>query len=175
MDYYQGVVREFLQADRSMFVHEELIIDLDYDEKRPQGKNAKGRHWICDLAAISQRERTMYLGEVTTSKSLQTLVQRFKNWSKVWPKLVNSLVRDSGLNAEWKVVPWAFIPKASQDLLEKRIAMMKNVGSKSDEMPSPKVTYLEDVVPWKHKEWKGRPSEFIPSPSHEGSFAQLQS
>ena len=41
MDYYQGVVREFLQTDRSMFVNEELIIDLVYDENRPQGKKDK--------------------------------------------------------------------------------------------------------------------------------------
>ena len=163
MDYYQGVVREFLQTDRSMFVNEELIIDLDYDEKRPQGKNAKGRHWICDLAAISQRERTMYLGEVTFNKSLQSLLKRFENWAKVWPELVDSLVRDSGLDRAWKVVPWAFIPEASRDLFDSRIAMMEKVGSGSDDMPSPKVTYLEDCVPWKHKEWKGRPSEYMQS------------
>ena len=44
MDYYQGVVREFLQLDRSIFIHEELVIDLDFDENRPQGKNQKGRY-----------------------------------------------------------------------------------------------------------------------------------
>ena len=42
----------------------------------------QGRHWICDLAAISQRERTMYLGEVTFNKSLQSLVKRFENWRR---------------------------------------------------------------------------------------------
>jgi hypothetical protein len=105
----------------------------------------------------------MYLGEVTFNKSLQSLVKRFENWAKVWPKLVESLVRDSGLDPSWKVIPWAFIPKASLDLLDTRVAMMEKVGSRSGEMPLPKVTCLEDCVPWKHKEWKGRPSEYMQS------------
>lgn len=158
MDYYQGVVREFLQTDRSMFVNEELIIDLDYDGNRPQGKNAKGRHWICDLAAINQREKVMYQGEVTTNKSLSSLIQRFTSWSKIWPLLVESLIRDSHLDIEWEVLPWAFIPKESSDLFYKRMGMIENISNKPKQMPLPKVTCLEDVVPWKSNGWKGRPT-----------------
>jgi len=159
MDYFQGVVREFLQADRAMFVHDELVIDLDADERRPQGKNLKGRHWICDVAAVNLRERTLYLGEVTFSSSLQSLIKRLGAWAKEWPALRASLVRDSSIAPDWKVLPWAFIPEAQDGLLQKRLDAMKGIGSEPGEMPRPRITYLEDVVPWNHKQWKGRPSQ----------------
>ncbi len=45
MDYYQGVVTDYLRADRAMFVNTECCIQLD------EGNNPDafpGRHWYCD-------------------------------------------------------------------------------------------------------------------------------
>jgi hypothetical protein len=160
MDYYQGVVREFLQLDRSIFIHEELVIDLDFDENRPQGKNLKGRHWICDLAALSQKEKTLYLGEVTYSKSLQSIISRFDSWSQHWPDIVESLMRDSGIDRSWQICPWAFIPKKNKELFREKINKLPKIGLGKTQMPNPKMTFLEEVVPWKSKNWKGRPTSY---------------
>lgn len=160
MDYFQGVVREFLQSDRALFVQDELVIDLDADEARPQGKNLKGRHWICDVAAVNLREECLYLGEVTFSESLQALTTRLQSWAMVWPELCEALARDSGIDPSWKVIPWTFIPQERHELLQRRLEAMDRIGDSPGFMPIPRVTYLEDVVPWKHKSWKGRPSTF---------------
>jgi hypothetical protein len=42
MDYFQGVVTEYLRADRTIFVNTECLIQLDGGD--PPGK---GRHWYC--------------------------------------------------------------------------------------------------------------------------------
>lgn len=45
MDYFQGVVTEYLVADRATYVNTEPLIQLDANELK------KGRHWYCDAAA----------------------------------------------------------------------------------------------------------------------------
>lgn len=48
MDYFQGVVTEFLRANRSTFVNTEYLIQLD-EVKTP----LKARHWYCDALAVN--------------------------------------------------------------------------------------------------------------------------
>jgi hypothetical protein len=62
MDYFQGVVTEFLRADRAMFVNTEYLIQLE-----PGSSLAKGRHWYCDALAINFKESTVHLCEVSYS------------------------------------------------------------------------------------------------------------
>jgi hypothetical protein len=62
MDYFQGVVTEFLRADRAMFVNTEYLIQLD-----PGTSLGKGRHWYCDALTINFKDSTVYLCEVTYS------------------------------------------------------------------------------------------------------------
>ena len=40
MDYFQGVVVEYLRADRAMFVNTECLVSLE-----PAEAPAKGKHW----------------------------------------------------------------------------------------------------------------------------------
>ena len=42
MDYYLGVVTEYLRADRAIFVNTESLIQLD-----PGDVPVKDRHWYC--------------------------------------------------------------------------------------------------------------------------------
>ena len=47
MDYFQGIVADYLSADRSMYVKPECCIQLDSGEKL-----VAGRHWYCDVLAV---------------------------------------------------------------------------------------------------------------------------
>lgn len=147
MDYFLGVVTEYLRADRSVFINTELLIQLDLGDSPP-----KGRSWFCDVAAANFREETLYLCEITYSKSMSALAARFSSWSTHWPEIRRALNRDCGIPATWQIKPWAFIPTGYHDTLKKRLAA---ITPREDEhaMPAPLITYLESVVPWKYKSW----------------------
>ena len=91
MDFFQGVVTEYLVADSATFVNTELLIQLDADSAE------KGRHWYCDAAAICLKESKLYLCEVTYSKTMASLAKRLLAWNECWPELVQALVRDCGV------------------------------------------------------------------------------
>ena len=55
MDYFQGVVTEYLRADRSCFVNPEFWIRGNLES--PQDKP----HWFVDVLAISMRDKAVYL------------------------------------------------------------------------------------------------------------------
>jgi len=147
MDYFQGVVTEFLRANRATFVNSECLIQLEEGHVP-----AKGSHWYCDAVAANLAESTVYLCEVTYSASLQALVKRLTSWAANWPSLKRSLWRDCCVPEQWSVVPWVFIPKDRESLLRRKF-VVQNVKTTSDLMPFPKVTHLEDVVPWKYPSW----------------------
>ncbi|MBU2676472.1 MAG: hypothetical protein KJP16_05260 [Gammaproteobacteria bacterium] len=147
MDYFQGVVTEYLVADRAAFVNSELLIQLDLDEPK------KGRHWYCDAAAVDIREETLYLCEVTYSKSMTGLSRRLLAWDEHWKELRNALARDCGIPESWQVQPWAFIPKGYDEALKSRIAPLSGIERGADAMPYPLITFLENVVPWNYVTW----------------------
>jgi hypothetical protein len=147
VDYFQGVVTDYLRADRAVFVNTECCIQLN------PGANpdASGPHWYCDAVAVDFRESTIFLCETSYSKSLSALLKRLEGWNVNWQLLRAALVRDCFVPGEWPVRPWVFIPAGCRDVLDKGIA--KILGSESQQMPEPKVTSLEDVVPWKYPSW----------------------
>lgn len=147
MDYFQGVVTEYLVADRAAFVNSELLIQLDLNEPK------KGRHWYCDAAAANFREQTFYLCEVTYSKSMSGLARRLLAWDANWNDLRNSLTRDCGIPASWKVQPWAFVPQDYSDALKSKIEALANAERAEGAMPYPLITHLEKVVPWNYVTW----------------------
>ena len=49
MDYYQGVVTEYLRANRATFVNTECCIQLN---PGPHPDNS-GPHWYCDAVAVN--------------------------------------------------------------------------------------------------------------------------
>jgi hypothetical protein len=146
MDYFQGVVTEYLVADRATFVNTELLIQLDPDEPK------KGRHWYCDAAAVNIREKALFLCEVTYSKSMAALAKRFLAWDARWSDVRNALIRDCGIPDAWTIQPWAFIPESYNLKLRSGISSLS--GERPiDAMPFPRITYLEQVVPWKYVTW----------------------
>lgn len=147
MDYFQGVVTEYLVADRATYVNTELLIQLDADELR------KGRHWYCDAAAANFKESTLYLCEVTYSKTMSALAKRLLSWNENWSEFQRALWRDCGIPSTWRVQSWAFIPEVHAPALKAKIALLESPNESEECMPYPKITYLENVVPWKYVTW----------------------
>ena len=147
MEYFQGVVTEYLVADRASFVNSELLIQLDADEPK------KGRHWYCDAAAVNVREKTLFLCEVTYAKSMSALSKRLLGWDSNWEELCIAIARDCGIPGSWSVQPWAFVPERYSEALKSRIAPLANVERGEDAMPYPRITFLESVVPWNYVTW----------------------
>ncbi|WP_195741985.1 hypothetical protein [Methylobacillus flagellatus] len=152
-DFFQGVVAEFLRADRGVFVNPEILLQLELG-----ASPKKGRFWYCDLMAVSLREREVYLCEVTYSSSVSALIKRLKAWKAHWPELELALQRDSGIDPTWHISVWVFLPESRQYIYERKLATL---GAFVDPgMPKPRLTVLEDVLPWKYCTWDRQPEVF---------------
>jgi hypothetical protein len=88
MDYFQGVVTEYLRANRSTFVNTECLIQL-----KPGDSPAKGEHWYCDAVAVNFQEKAAFLCEVTYSRTLQSLFTRLAGWINNWAGIESALHR----------------------------------------------------------------------------------
>jgi hypothetical protein len=148
MDYFQGVVTEFLRADRAVYVNTECLLQLDLGDSPP-----KGRHWYCDAVAVNFRESTVYLCEVSYSKGLSSLVARLSAWDTYWSELGAAIARDCAIPTSWAIQPWVFIPEARQATLDKKLAPILATVREGKRMPKPRVTFLEAVTPWKYRSW----------------------
>jgi hypothetical protein len=113
--------------------------------------DTSGPHWYCDAVAVDFRESAIFLCEISYSKSLSALLKRLEGWNANWNLLRAALVRDCSVPREWSVRPWVFIPDGCRDVLGKGLA--KFLCAEEQQMPDPKVTNLEDVVPWKYESW----------------------
>lgn len=150
MDYFQGVVAEYLRADRGVFVNPEILLQLD-----PGTSPKRGRHWYCDLMAVSLKEQSVYLCEVTYSTSVAALITRLSAWQAHWQELLLALQRDCGIDESWRVLPWVFLPESRQTTYEQKLAKL---AIQITGMPIPKITLLEEVLPWKYCTWNRQPS-----------------
>jgi hypothetical protein len=149
MDHFQAVVVDYLRADRAVFVNTECCIQLN------PGANPDtcGPHWYCDALAINLREKSVSLCEVTYSQSLDSLLKRLIGWGENWPALRKALVRDCNVPSDWLVQPWVFIPSGLHPPFSTKLAKLPSIATGKSEMPVPKVTHLEEVVPWKYRSW----------------------
>ena len=151
MDYFQGVVTDFLRAKRSRFVNTEYMINLD-----PDGIYLKDRHWYCDAVALDFESSTIHLCEITYSKSLHAVGKRLQAWCDHWPDVVAALYRDSALKPEWQIFPRVFTPESLRPTLDLRIKALVWTEACSSRMPAPIVTTLEEVLPWRYRSWNGK-------------------
>ncbi len=141
MDYFQSIVTEYLRAKRCVFVNTEYLVNLDAGDKQ-----YKGRHWYCDVLAVNFEESTLYLCEVTYSSTMQGLISRLKAWDTHWQLLAPALIRDACVPDHWSVQPWIFIPKEQHRSFDEKFAL-------NGTMPTPRVTHLEEILPWKYPSW----------------------
>lgn len=148
MDYYQGVVTEYLRADRSVFVNTECCIQLN-DGANP---DASGPHWYCDAVAVDHRDKAVYLCEVSYSKELGALLKRLAAWNANWTLIKQALSRDCSLDPTWPIRAWLFIPGGCVPKAVGGInRILKSPAAAS--MPAPKITKLEAVAPWHYPSW----------------------
>jgi len=166
MDYYQGVVIDYLRATRTRFVNTECLIQL-----APGDVPKKGEHWFCDAVVVEfvegrsngmsqdkgdqPKKPHVYLCEISYSKSLSALMKRLESWRTHWTGIKAALVHDCGLQADWEVSPWVFIPRDRRALLERKFPPTASTGPL--EMPNPRIKTLEEVVPWLFRDWNGKP------------------
>ena len=156
MDYFQGVVAEYLRADRSRFVNTEYLIQIEEGDKI-----AKGQHWYCDLVAIDFGMKAVYLCEVSYSRTMHSLDKRLQAWAAHWPGVRNAVLRDSNLKdlVDFELVPWLFVPKKYEGTHVARLLKIACVDPAELQMPTPRVTYLEDILPWLYRSWNGKAYE----------------
>lgn len=148
MDYFQGVVTEFLRANRSTFVNTEYLIQLD------EGATPlKARHWYCDALAVNFQDSTVYLCEITYSKTMTALLSRLQAWAANWEGVCAAIARDSRLAGAWNFKPWVFVPEDSRPLLLRKLELGQSLSLPQRSMPAPVVTTLESVAPWNYCSW----------------------
>ena len=126
MDFYQGVVVDYLRPNRATFVNTEYCIPLN------PGTNpdTSGPHWYCDAVALDCKAKTVFLCEISFETRLSKLAQRLKAWHENWDSLCEGLRRDSypaEIGGSWPVRPWLFIPGEFIDHLTK--ALDKIIGN----------------------------------------------
>ena len=151
MDYFQGVVTEYLRADRAVFVNTECCIQLNPGDN----PDTSGPHWYCDAVAVNFRESAIYLCEVSYSKSLDALLKRLSGWSTHWPGVCNALARDCFVSSTWEVRVSLFVPEDRRALLTEKLPKPLASTGCNTQMPEPKITSLEMVAPWKYRSWNG--------------------
>ena len=144
MDHFESVVMEYLRADRALFVNGQCCIQLN------PGSNpdTSGPHWYCDALAVSIRDCSAFLCEITYASPPNSLFKRLAAWDKEWPLIRVALERDSGVPRSWAATPWLFIPSSNRARVESFLGTLSLAI-----MPRPRVTELEDVMPWKYRSW----------------------
>ena len=158
MDYYQGVVLDYLRADRTVFVNPECCIQLE-GSSNPD----RDTHWYCDAVAIDLRDHpTVFLCEMSYAKELKALTDRLHSWASHWEEVKHALVRDCKVDATWTVRPWLFVPAATVERLVKKLDAMK--ASDGSPVFAPRITTLESVQPWNYCSWNHRDKD-TPRPS----------
>lgn len=146
MDYFEGVVLNYIRSDRSVFVNSECCIQLN----EASNPDKSGPHWYCDAVCVDFRNKNILLCEISFSSSLSTLVSKLKDWNIYWDRLAFSLERDSNLPKGWPVRPWIFVPEIRIPLLLKRIKEFSENGTLNY---TPLITPLELTQPWRFRSW----------------------
>lgn len=153
MDFYQGVVVDYLRADRTVFLNTECCIQLN------EGPNpdTSGPHWYCDAVAVDFRNETVFLCEISYAERLGSLIERLKAWTEHWPGVCAALERDCKVPKGWPVRPWLFVPEGLVSGLVGKLDKME--GADGLAAFKPRITPLECVQPWLYRSWNHRDSE----------------
>ena len=150
MDYYEGVVIQYLRANRSTFVNTEYCIQLNPGEN----PDNSGPHWYCDAVTLQfDPVPTIWLCEISYAGRLQALLKRLQSWNENWALLGEALRRDAHLGElgkSWPVKPCIFFPAELRPTLTTGLVQIAN---SQPVQFTPKVTDLEEVLPWKYRSW----------------------
>jgi hypothetical protein len=90
----------------------------------------------------------VYLCEITYANPPKSLFKRLDGWDKDWPLLRVALERDSGVPVSWSLTPWLFVPQSLAARVETFLTTLSLAH-----MPKPRITHLEQVMPWQYRSW----------------------
>jgi hypothetical protein len=152
MDFFQGVVADYLRSSRTRFVNAECLIQL-----APGNTLLKNAHWYCDFITVDFSERTAYLCEVTFARAPHSLFKRLEGWVSQWNQVRQAIARDCAVPAEWEAKTWLFLPEANESAVRARVEQMLTRNSGDSAFPFPRITTLESILPWKYRSWNGIP------------------
>lgn len=113
----------------------------------------KSRHWYCDALVVNFEHSTVYLCEITYSKTMSALLGRLQAWATHWEGACEAIARDSKLPGAWAFQPWVFVPEDSQPLLLRKLEVSANSGLLRSSMPTLIISTLESVAPWNYCSW----------------------
>jgi len=147
MDFYQGVVVDYLRADRAIFVNTECCIQIN----PAPNPDTSGPHWYCDVVACDFRNQTIFLCEISYSETLAALVKRLKEWHANWLDVCSALKRDCHLPGSWPVRTWLFVPCQRTGTLVRRLEEIEEAHA--EPRLRPRITPLEMVQPWLYRSW----------------------
>lgn len=149
MDYFENIVVQYLRADRSLFLNTQCCIQLN----KGDNPDVTGAHWYCDILTADFQHKVVFLCEVSFSNSLTGLFKRLEEWNANWQLLCHAISRDSNLPLDWPVRPWLFVP---EELIPKVVKKLQKMNSEYHDccfLPTPRITPLEMVLPWKYRSW----------------------
>lgn len=135
MDYYQGVVSEYLVKNKTVFINPEYELALNPEQKL----HPKGTSWIIDILAIDFQKKSIFLCEVTYSKSQYALLHKLTEWAKMWPHITSAIYRQTKAPADWNISPHVFLPERFRETFGFKAKIYWN---------DLQITSLEDVTPW---------------------------
>ena len=145
MDYYQGVVLNYLRADRAIFINAECCIQLIF---KPTIPTTVVRTGIVTRWPATFGSGGIFLCEISYSSQLADLVKRLRQWHENWQGVCHALARDSHVPPDWPVRPWLFVPEGRIKRLVKHLEIIGTAGSFT-----PRITTLEAVQPWRYPSW----------------------
>jgi len=143
MSYYEGVVLEYLRRDRALFANPEYCVQIEPGRVPP-----KGTHWYCDVVTVDFSSKTIFLCEISYSKTQGALVKRLGSWSDNWGAVCKAVNRDSMLPEGWQVRPWLFVPDERLGILIRGLEQIGGTNFK------PRITTLDMIQPWKCEEYR---------------------
>jgi hypothetical protein len=147
MDYYQGIVIDYLRADRAVFVNAEFCLQKNEGDN-PDGT---GPHWYVDALTVDFRSKVIFLCEISFARGLGALLKRLEGWREHWPSIPTALIRDACLPVGWPVRPWLFVPQEFIPVLTKKLEPL--VSDNGRPLPTPRITTLEMTQPWLYRSW----------------------
>jgi hypothetical protein len=147
LDYYQGVINDYIAADRALFINPEFCLQIN----AATNAETNGTHWYADAVAVDFRDRNIFLCEMTFSSSLYSLIKRLTSWKEHWHLIPEILKRDAFLPEEWPIRPWIFVPEERVPKLLKGISAL--INDTEQPLPTPRITTMEMVQPWQYKTW----------------------
>jgi hypothetical protein len=116
MDYYEGVVVNYLRADRSVFANTEYCIQLK-SGKLINNRDKDGPVWYCDAVALDFGSKVIFLCEISYATNLGDLTRRLRDWHNNWEKLCEKALKeiekeppkfDAKITPLEDVPPWRF-------------------------------------------------------------------